>query len=213
MRLGRDFYQQDTVTLAQSLLGKRFVRILPEGRVSGWIVEVEAYLSSGDAASHSFRGKGKKNHSMYLNPGTLYVYPIHAKFCMNVVTEEEGQGAAVLIRALEPSDGSEIIRRRREGALERDWMRGPGRTCMALGIDRSLDGVCLQADDSLVFIEDNLEQEFQRKITVTTSPRIGIREASEKMLRYFIDSNRYVSGLARLHKNRNKTSLIPFASS
>jgi len=106
MRLKADFFDASTLTIAKRLLGKRLVRQLPEGLVAGWIVETEAYHWRGDAACHTSRSITKSNRAMFGPPGTLYVYPIHAKYCMNIVTEREGRGAAVLIRAIEPTDGS-----------------------------------------------------------------------------------------------------------
>ncbi len=124
-RLSHEFYQHTTEIVAQSLLGKVLVRADGADRTSGIIVEVEAYLAAGDEASHSFRGKGKKNASMFRRAGILYVYPIHAKHCLNVVTETEGIGAAVLIRAVQPLEGIETMQTRRSTDRIENLTTGP----------------------------------------------------------------------------------------
>ncbi len=198
------FDQGSTIEMAQQLLGKLFVRMVDGKRRSGWIVETEAYLHENDSASHSFRGLSKKNRSMFASPGRLYVYPIHAKYCMNVVTEAEGMGAAVLIRALEPCEGREEIALDRPDVVERDWMRGPSRSCMAMHIDRSHDGLNL-ITNSEVWIEEALPQGIS--FETAHSSRIGISSAQQLPLRFFVRGNRYVSGLARDHGIPNRHSI------
>ncbi|MFO0922827.1 MAG: DNA-3-methyladenine glycosylase [Pirellulales bacterium] len=151
-----------------------------------------------------FRGLSKKNRSMFASPGRLYVYPIHAKYCMNVVTEAEGMGAAVLIRALEPCEGREEIALDRPDVVERDWMRGPSRSCMAMRIDRSHDGLNL-ITNSEVWIEEALPQGIS--FEMAHSSRIGISSAQQLPLRFFVRGNRYVSGLARDHGIPNRHSI------
>lgn len=199
------FDEGSTIEIAQRLLGKLFVRIVDGKRRSGWIVETEAYLPENDSASHSFRGLSKKNRSMFASPGTLYVYPIHAKYCMNVVTEGEGIGAAVLIRALEPCEGREEIALDRPEVVERDWMRGPSRSCIAMRIDRQHDGLNLFTDNQ-VWIEDALPRGIY--FETAHSSRIGISSAQHLPLRFFVRGNRYVSGLARDHGIPNRHSIM-----
>ena len=119
-RLIRTFFARDTRIVARELLGKRLVHIMPDGaRLSGRIVETEAYRP-GDMASHGFRGQTARNAPMFGRPGLVYVYLIYGMHhCVNVSTEVEGVGAAVLIRALEPVEGTEVMRRQREIALNR----------------------------------------------------------------------------------------------
>lgn len=211
-RLGHEFFAQSTRQVAQQLLGKRLVRMSPEGeRLSGIVVEVEAYLSRADLASHSYRGRSNKNASMFLESGRLYVYSIHAKYCLNVVTEPAGRGAAVLIRALQPVEGLATMLQHRGvntgGAAPADIDRrtaiaattGPARLCQALGIDRSHDGLDLVNSQQLWL-------EAEPKLTPTPSkirraPRIGISQSQELPLRYFLDGHHFVSGLARHHSN------------
>lgn len=204
IRLGEDFYQRPTVEVAQGLLGKLLVRDSPEGRASGIIVEVEAYLSENDQASHSYVGETNRNRSMFQKPGTLYVYSIHAKFCMNIVTEAAGVGAAVLIRAIEPVEGLELIRKRRGEAVSlRDLTRGPARSCQALALDRTLDGIDL-TNSKDVWIED-VESELElASFRIQHSQRIGISKDQDLPLRFFVDGNRFVSGCSSCHSQPNR---------
>lgn len=197
------WYAGDTNDVAKRLLGKVLCRRVCSAVVlRGVIVEVEAYLHAGDAASHSARGLTRSNASMYKPAGHLYVYPIHAKHCLNIVTESEGRGAAVLIRALEPIDGLSTMLENRSQQPPRnrsDWRSittGPGRICQALRVDRSVDGLQLTPDNPLWIesIDDSLPA-FHR----TSSTRIGISTAQSLKLRHFVDGNQFVSGLAREH--------------
>ena len=167
-RLSRSFYDRPTDLVARELLGKALLRRLDGRWLGGWIVETEAYLPSGDLASHSARGKTPGNAAMFGPPGTLYVYPIHAKYCMNTVTEAEGFGSAVLIRAIEPVWGIEQMQENRGTDDLRRLSRGPAMLCQALGVDRSFDTVDLLdakhimiADRRLVALGD-LSSAFSR---------------------------------------------------
>ncbi|MEO8269409.1 MAG: DNA-3-methyladenine glycosylase, partial [Aureliella sp.] len=209
-RLGNEFFTQSTRQVARQMLGKRLVRITDDGaRLSGVVVEVEAYLSRGDLASHSHRGSSKKNATMFSEPGRLYVYSIHAKHCLNVVTEPMGQGAAVLIRALEPDEGIRRMLEHRglsaDGSVTAEIdlksavniSSGPARLCQALAIDRSHDGLNL-ATDQRVWLEDAPALSFPTRF-ITRGPRIGISQSTELALRWFLDGHHFVSGLARAH--------------
>ncbi len=211
-RLTQGFYTRPTEQVARSLLGKTLVHQLPDGqRLSGVIVEVEAYLAEGDLASHSARGLNRKNASMFQTPGTLYVYPIHAKHCLNVVTEEAGQGAAVLIRGLEPLEGQQRMPELRglekssanpsTGELDlKTAIRltsGPARLCQALAMDRCHDGLDL-LDSSEVWIEDD-EQFRLHDLPIRYGERIGISQSRDLPLRMYFDGQYFVSGLARDH--------------
>lgn len=207
-KLSSTFFSQPTEAVAQQMLGTVVVRILPGGEeLRGIVVEVEAYLSRDDAASHSFRGPGKKNASMFCTPGTLYVYCIHARHCMNVVTEAAGQGAAVLIRALEPLQGLDRMANLRFGqasaaSLPRvkrhQLTQGPGRLCEALDIDRTADGLDLLAGGQ-IWLEHANASNRNLPWKQKSSARIGISQARNLKLRWFIDGNRFVSGRAKDH--------------
>ena len=143
MLLARSELPVDTAALARYLIGKLLVRELPEGVVSGRIVETEAYVV-GDAAGHGYRGMTPRNRSLFLEPGHAYVYQAYGiSWMLNVSSELPGIGTGVLIRALEPVEGIAIMRRNRGVERLRDLARGPGRLAAALRIDRELDGLDL----------------------------------------------------------------------
>lgn len=153
-------------------------------------METEAYLSDGDPACHADRGLTPGNATMFARPGTLYVYPIHAKHCMNAVTESRGRGSAVLIRAIEPVWGIESIQTNRGQQQLRRLTRGPGMLCQALQVDRSHDGIDLIRNPTLIIAAID---QLPPPPSVAT-PRIGISKACEALLRFAIAGNRFVSG-------------------
>jgi len=201
LRLRRPDYASPTITLARDLLGKLIVRQLAGQRLSGIIVEVEAYLAENDPASHSHRGLNRKNAAMFMDAGTLYVYPIHAKHCLNVVSEPAGIGAAVLIRAIQPWDGLEQMQRLRNTTDYRLVGSGPARLCQALAIDRTHDQQDLITSEE-IWIEKAPIAVAAINWQVTASPRIGISQAKDLPYRWFIDGHQCVSGLARFHSQR-----------
>ena len=149
-KLGREFYvRRDTLLVARQLLGKRLVVPAPDGtRVSGLIVETEAYMGPEDRGSHAFGNRRtKRTETMFASGGVAYVYFVygmHHQF--NVVTSVEGVPHAVLVRALEPDEGVEWMHRRRQAQEYRALSNGPGKLCKALGIDRSYDKASLLED-------------------------------------------------------------------
>lgn len=191
---GRELFRRDPVEVARRLLGCGLAHRVDGGWLGGWIVETEAYLAQNDPASHSSRGRTSRNASMFGAAGTLYVYSIHAKFCLNLVTQDTGVGSAVLIRAIEPVWGIETMQQNRGATHPRGITSGPGMICQAMGVNRESDGV-----DLLGSKDWRLTACPGTPPAVIASPRIGIRHASGLPLRFFIDGNRYVSGLARLH--------------
>ncbi len=192
-RLERDFYARDTLTVARELLGKRLVRHLEGRRVSGRIVEVEAYIGRDDKACHAARGRTPRNAAMFGPPGHAYVYFIYGMhYCFNIVTEQKGFPAAVLIRALEPCEGIEIMRQRRGGRDDTELTNGPAKLCYALGIDRALNGADLCTGDKL-WVEEDITTE---KDEILAGPRIGIkgdRRALTIPWRFWIKDNPFVS--------------------
>ena len=179
-----DFYNRDSVTVARELLGKVLVRRMPQGLCAGRIVETEAYLAKNDAASHAYRGRTNRNAAIFGPPGRAYVFSIHQVFCVNVVTEPEG--TAVLIRAVEPLAGIELMAERRGRVRGCDLTRGPGNLCQALAIDLKLDGWDLTRGSRL-WITDPPDA---RGATISNSPRIGLGKAKDLLLRFFITGNR-----------------------
>ncbi|MCA9162462.1 MAG: DNA-3-methyladenine glycosylase [Planctomycetales bacterium] len=196
--LPREFYDRDVVQVARDLLGKRLTRVTAEGTTSGAIVEVEAYRGQHDPAAHSYRGQTARNATMFGPPGHLYVYTIHAKFCMNVVTEPAGVAHAVLIRGVEPLDGLPLMQQRRGREPLVELTRGPARLCQAMSVDRTLDGWDLTLGRE-IWIAD--EQVLPMPDTaIIASPRIGISSAQDALLRFFVNRNAFVSGPKRYHR-------------
>ena len=165
------------------------MRELPEGVVSGRIVETEAYVL-GDAASHAFRGMTKRNRSLFLEPGRAYVYLAYGvSWMLNVSSETDGIGAGVLIRALEPLTGVEIMQRNRGTESLRDLARGPGRLAAALRIDRSLDGLDLCRKGPLWLANGD-----DAPGSIGESVRIGISRDAHRLLRFYLRGSPFVSG-------------------
>jgi len=177
-RLGRRFFQRPTLAVARELLGTRLVRLEPGGaRLSGWIVEAEAYIGPDDLGCHARSGRTARNASMWGPAGHAYVYFTYGMhWCLNVVTEAEGLPAAVLIRALVPVEGLASMRRRRGPPGERDLAGGPAKLCQALRIDRRLDGHDLCSPGAVLFLERGLRVP---EADVTTGPRVGLNTVPE----------------------------------
>lgn len=198
--------EDDPVRLAQRLLGQRLVRVIDGERLAGTIVETEAYLGPEDRAAHTYGGRRTPRvRSMYLAGGHAYVYFTYgAHYCLNVVAGREDEGVAVLIRALEPTEGIQTMFANRPGAKRvEDLCSGPGKLTQALRIDRTLDGVDLRTSDVL-FIEQLRLRPLPKRL-VGRSARIGLNPAdhtwgdwAERHLRFFIRGNPHVSrGQAR----------------
>jgi len=196
--LPRSFFNRDVVVVAEDLLGKLLVRRSRAGMCVGRIVETEAYLAAGDSACHAARGKTKKNATMFGNPGLAYVYAIHARYCLNTVTEAAGRPSAVLIRAVEPITGIEIMQQRRGSDKLTDLCRGPARLCEAFGIDRRLDGWDLQRGTRLWIGDDGMTDDMIA--LVGRSARIGVTSEMLAELRFFVNGSPFVSGPKYLHR-------------
>jgi DNA-3-methyladenine glycosylase len=202
-RLERGFYTRPNVlTIARDLLGRLLVVPEADGtRVSGIIVETEAYRGPADRASHAYGGRRtKRTETMYQLGGTAYVYFVYGMYHQfNAVTNLRDVPHAVLIRALEPLEGIELMRERRSGRADRELANGPGRLCIALSIDRRHDGADLLADR--IWIEEGRGR--VRASAIASGPRVGIDYAGEwvtKPWRFWIRGNQYVSGRAMASK-------------
>ena len=194
-KLPRDFYLQDTVTVARALLGCVLWRRRRRELLAARLVETEAYLGANDAASHARRGlRSPRNESMYLDGGHAYVYFTYGMhWCLNVVTQEADIAEAVLLRAAEPLQGIESMRKRRPKARrDFDLMNGPGKLCAALDIDRALDGEPLDGDRLFLTRGDTAIDDSEIAVT----PRVGVEgavEAAHWPLRFYLRGNRFVS--------------------
>ncbi|NXI44999.1 3MG glycosylase, partial [Galbula dea] len=201
-QLEADFFNQPCISLAKSFLGQILVRKLPDGReLWGRIVETEAYLGGEDEASHSRGGKQtQRNAAMFMKPGTLYVYQIYGiYFCVNV--SSQGEGAAVLLRSLEPLQGLEAMRELRSASRKgprrplKDWQlcNGPSRLCQALGIDKAFDQRDLTQDAAIWMVAGH-DLPGEEEVVATT--RIGVGsygEWAQKPLRFYLRGNKFVS--------------------
>jgi len=187
--LRREDLPAETMELARYLIGKTLVHELPTARLSGVIVETEAY-PPGDAAGHAFRGKTRGNQSLFLGPGYCYVYFTYgSSFMVNVTSEEPGVGAGVLLRALEPLEGIEVMQHFRKTMRPRDIARGPGRLAQAMQIDKRYDGVDLCAGGTLW-----LGTAARRIGPIRSSTRIGLTREVHRKRRFFESGNPNVSG-------------------
>src|ERR1700731_381109 len=188
-RIRRSELPHDTIELARFLIGKTIVRQLPRGRLSGRIVETEGYIP-GDAACHAFNGPTPRNRSLFLEHGRAYVYFVYgAHYMLNVSSERHGVGAGILLRAIEPLEGIESMKRRRGTSRLMDLARGPGRLASALAIDPRLDGLDLSVPGPLW-----LAAPVRRTGPIGVSVRIGISKDAHRMLRFYERGNPFVSG-------------------
>ena len=192
--MNHSFFRQDTVTLAQKLLGHLLVHRTPEGVTAGMIVETEAYVGAIDKACHAYKNRSERTEIMYHDGGYAYVYLIYGMHCcFNVVTGPPGEGNAVLIRALEPVFGIDLMGRRRKTKSLYNLCSGPGKVCQALGITRKEYGLDLCDANSPLYLR------FFRSIPkskIASSPRINVayaEEAKDWPWRFFIKGNPFVS--------------------
>ena len=182
IKLPREFYHRDTTVVAKDLLGKYLIHAHATVTQIGRIVEVEAYLGAHDLAAHSAKGLTQRTQVMFGPPGIAYVYLIYGKYCcMNVVTEQEGHGAAILLRAVEPVEG--IV----------DRTNGPGLLCRAMHIDRQCNRKDVTGDE--LYLAEPAEP--GPCFTIVARPRIGVGYAgaqwANKLLRFYIQGNLFVS--------------------
>ena len=176
-RLSREFFARPTLEVARDLLGARLVHREGDRRVAGIIVETEAYRGEEDQGCHCRSGVTPRTRLLYGPPGHAYVYFTYGMhWLFNVVTEAEGFPAAVLIRALLPTEGLEVIAQRRAGRPPSQWADGPAKLCQALDIDGRFNGLDLCAPASPIFLEAGVPVPDQ---WVTTGPRVGIERVPE----------------------------------
>ena len=194
-RWPRSSFERPTRQLAQTLLGCRLVRLWHGRRLSGLIVETEAYIGESDQACHARFGRTPRNAVMYGPPGFAYVYFTYGMHWMlNIVSEPADSPAAVLIRALEPLDGVEVMERHRHTAVARDLTSGPAKLCQALRIDQTVNGVDLCDAAGGLWIEDGRPVPAR---SILRGPRVGLFNTPEpwksKPWRYWLKDNPFVS--------------------
>ena len=199
-RLARSFFSRYTPDVAGDLLGRVLVREVGGSVLTARIVETEAYRGADDPASHSYRGMTKRTTVMFGEAGHAYVYFTYGNhYCLNLTAETEGVPGAVLIRAVEPLKGIEEMRRRRGVEELTNLTSGPGKLTKAMGIDLRLNGEDVVKSKEL-FVRDG-----HRTEEVVVSPRIGISSGQDKLWRYYLGGNAFVSG-ARTHNYRTRES-------
>ncbi|MDF2845245.1 MAG: DNA-3-methyladenine glycosylase [Herbinix sp.] len=199
-KLEREFYNRDSIVVAKELLGKVLVHEIDGQRISAKIIETEAYMGVEDKAAHSYGGRRTSRvEVMYGSPGFSYIFLIYGMYCcFNIVTNEKEIPQAVLIRAVEPLEGTEWMAQRRFGKVfeeltksqRRGLTNGPGKLCGALSLDRSLNGIDLCGNE--IYVEESKNQNF----SVVTTKRVGIdyaEEAKDYPWRFYIEGNEYVS--------------------
>jgi DNA-3-methyladenine glycosylase len=198
--VSNDPFAGTTIEVAKGLIGATLERTIPVGEidagavVSGRIVETEAYLPNVDPACHGYRGPTKRSSTIFGRPGSAYIYLIYGVyFCLNVVTEPPGIGSAVLVRALEPLDGLDVMRHRRPGVPDERLASGPGNLCKAMSIDLRCNGLDLRTSRELnIAFTEPLHPTL---IGVTT--RVGLSTAERWPLRFYDRESRSVSRLPR----------------
>jgi len=190
--LPRSFYEGDSREVARNLLGQVLVRESEEGIAAGIIVETEAYLGKRDDAAHSYKGATERVRVLFGEKGAAYIYLIYGVYhCLNIASGPAGEPECVLIRALEPVEGLELMARRRGTEKVRDLCRGPGRLCQALAIGRSLYGADVTKPGPLYI------REGRRPEKILSTPRIGIEYAfhtKDEPWRYIVSGSPFVSG-------------------
>lgn len=191
LSLTDSFFERDTIKVAKELLGKVIVKKINKNEyISGKIVEVEAYMGDHDPACHAYNKVTGRSSMLYEDGGTIYVYFIYGNYyCFNIVTETKGIGSAVLIRAVEPLEGIEIMKELRPNVKNiHDLTNGPSKFCLAFDIDKRFNGKKLSKDG--IFISNPLKKE---KFEIKTTKRIGINVGQEFLYRFFIKDNPFVT--------------------
>lgn len=186
--LGTEFYARDPEIVSKELLGKRFARRLSDTFLEGIIVETEAYYGTDDPASRAYHGVKNYNEPMWGEPGRTFIYNVHNNWMFNVVAHKPNQVGAVLIRAVQPTRGVEVMEKNRIAKNLFDLTSGPGKLTKAFGIDKSLMGVPVTSMRNEVFIANN-KMEFE----IESSHRIGVKKDLQRNLRFFIRGNNFVS--------------------
>ena len=194
MIVTRDFFKRTTVGLSKALLGTYLLHDSEEGRTAGRIVETEAYLFRGDPACHAARGETKRNSAMFGPAGHCYIYLIYGMhYCFNVVSGKEKEGEAVLIRALEPVEGIELMKKRRGTDLLRNLCSGPAKLVEAMGIRHAANGSSLRTGPIRILTRDSYPPAHTRAPQTVVTNRIGISSGAELPLRFYVKGSEFIS--------------------
>ena len=204
--LTRDFYDRETEVVARELLGKILECRSDEGTASGIIVETEAYIGEHDPACHAAAGRTRRTAPLYGPPGISYVYFIYGvHWCFNAVTRAEGLPSAVLVRALEPLKGVELMQERRGPRISAvNLTNGPGKLCAALAIDGRMNGLPLHRGPLVIRDAPAIPE-----VQIVTAKRIGITKAADWPLRYYVRGNEFVSRLENHSVPKSHVTRVP----
>ena len=209
--LPREFYEPSARVVAPRLLGHWLIRKTEDGYCGGPIVETEAYVRN-DPACHAFRGMTKRNRVMWGRAGHAYVYLIYGfYYCFNTVCRPEGEAEAVLVRAVESAWSADWMKVHRPVEKETALTSGPGKLCVAMQIDRDLDGADLCSSESAIFVAENPEvRKYRRKMgPMITTTRIGINVGAELPYRYYLEKSLFVSRRIRLQRPKIAAAILP----
>lgn len=187
--LPRSFYERDPAAVARELLGKMLVRRIHSEILSGKIVETEAYYGRDDPASRAYKGRKTFNELMFLEVGKTFIYMVHGNWLLNIVAHQKEGVGAVLIRALEPLQGIEIMQTHRAAAEIRALTSGPGKLTRSLAITKELNGVDVTDIKSGLFIVEGAVADFE----IGVSHRIGVKKDLPQKLRFYIKGNKFIS--------------------
>lgn len=189
-KLEKSFFLQPTELVAMKLLGKIIVKVEEDGQIiAGKIVETEAYLHKIDKASHSYKGEANRNKPMFEGGGILYVYKSYGiHHCINVVTEEKGKGTAVLIRAIEPVEGLDLMIKNRGVDDINKLCKGPGNTAKAFGFTKDDNYRSLSSNNLYIVSTENLDEK-----EIFAGKRIGISQSKNLLLRFYVKKSSFIS--------------------
>lgn len=198
-RISNSFFKgRSTVDITQDLLGKKLVYLTKQGTISGYIVEAESYLGVQDSAAHAYRGRRSAfNEPLYAAPGAIYIYQRRQHFLFDVVTQEVGEPQGILVRALQPAAGKQLMQKNRPGKSDIDLTNGPAKLMQALGIQDKDRNFKLIADCSDLTIDLQTAKTPEK---IKTSARIGVNQKGNSALaklRFFVAGNPFVSGLPK----------------
>lgn len=190
MRLSRSFFNRNSVIVAKELLGKVLVRKIKGKKISGMIVETEAYRGSNDEGSHAYKKITPRNKIMFGPPGIAYVYFCYGNhYLLNIVTEKKGSPGSVLIRAIEPIDNILEMKKRRKTDNIYKLTNGPGKLTQAFGIGKNENGIDVVKSKTFFFIRPKKKRKFK----IISTSRVGIKQGLDKKWRFYIKDNKFVS--------------------
>jgi len=187
--LARNFYERDPALVARGLLGKMLVRRLNSQILCGKIVETEAYYGEKDPSSKAYKGRKMFNELMFMDVGKAFIYMVHGNWLLNIVAHSKGDVGAILLRAIEPLQGVEIMMKNRGVKDILALTSGPGKLTKALAITKKLNGIDVTKEDSELAVEESETESFE----ISSSHRIGVKFDLPQELRFYVKGNKFVS--------------------